>query len=246
MPRTLCTPFATVALLTLTLPARSQAPAQPQNPLPPTTTHTFFLTNAAGAQESNEILTAVRNVIDPGVRIFLLPSENAIVVNATQDQIDLTARLLKELDRPHRAYRLTYTLTTVDQGKRTGTEHFSIIVVTGQHAVLKQGSKVPVVTGTYKADTGGSNSQVTYLDIGMNFDATLDEFASGVRLRSKIEQSSVAPEQSSVGAADPVVRQTVLEGTSILTPGKPLILGSIDIPGSTRHIDITVTMEPAT
>jgi hypothetical protein len=84
---------------------------------------------------------------------------------------------------------------------------------------------------------------MTYLDVGMNFDATLDEFANGVRLRSKVEQSSIAEEKSSVGAQDPIVRQTVMEGTSFLAPGKPLILGSLDIPGSTRHLDIEVVME---
>jgi len=35
----------------------------------------------------------------------------------------------------------------------------------------------------------------------------------------------------------------VIEGTSFLTLNKPLILGSVDILGSTRHIDIEVVME---
>ena len=218
-----------------------EAPAQPG-----TVTHVFYLTNAAGSQEANDVVTSIRNIVDPTVRLFLSQSQSALVVRGTPDQIQLVTQLLAELDHPRRAYRLNYTLTTFDNKERVGTEHFSMVLVTGQHAVLKQGSKVPIVTGTYKPESGATDSQVTYLDIGMNFDATLDEFSSGVRLRSKIEQSSIAPEQSSVGAADPVVRQTVLEGTSILTPNKPLILGSLDIPGSTRHIDLTVTMEPAT
>ena len=84
---------------------------------------------------------------------------------------------------------------------------------------------------------------MTYIDVGMNFDATLDEFANGVRLRSKVEQSSIAEEKSGVGAQDPIVRQTVMESTSFLTQGKPLMLGSVDIPGSTRHLDVEVVME---
>jgi len=46
-----------------------------------------------------------------------------------------------------------------------------------------------------------------------------------------------------VGAQDPIVRQTVMESTSFLTQGKPLMLGSVDIPGSTRHLDVEVVME---
>ena len=84
---------------------------------------------------------------------------------------------------------------------------------------------------------------MTYIDVGLNFDATLDEFANGVRLRTKVDQSSVAEERSGVGPQDPVVRQTSLEGTSFLTPGKPLVLGSLDIPGSTRHQEVEVVME---
>jgi len=35
----------------------------------------------------------------------------------------------------------------------------------------------------------------------------------------------------------------VLEGTSALTLGKPLILGSLDIPGTTRKQEIAVVSE---
>jgi hypothetical protein len=35
-----------------------------------------------------------------------------------------------------------------------------------------------------------------------------------------------------------------LKGESLLAPGKPLMLGSVDIPGSTSHLDVEVVMEP--
>ena len=34
-----------------------------------------------------------------------------------------------------------------------------------------------------------------------------------------------------------------LEGTSILTPGKQVMLGSLDVPGSTRHLELGVVVE---
>jgi type II secretory pathway component GspD/PulD (secretin) len=204
---------------------------------------TFYLTNASQVSESNEIVTAVRNLLDPRMKLYLVTSQNAIVVQAPPDQLELVRRLLKDLDRPKKTYRLTYAITEMDGGKRIGTQKYAIIVVGGQRTMLKQGSKIPVVTGMYNSGAQNSQTQMTYLDVGMNFDATLDEFANGVRLRTKVEQSSIAEEKSSVGAQDPIVRQTVLEGTSFLTPGKPLVLGSLDIPGSTRHMDIDVMME---
>jgi hypothetical protein len=142
-----------------------------------------------------------------------------------------------------RSYRLTYTITETDNGKPVGTQHFSMIVISGGRTTLKQGSKIPVATGSFVNANSGTQTQMTYLDIGMNFDASIDESPSGVRLRTKVEQLGVAEEKSGVGLQDPIIRQTSLEGTSILTSGKPLILGSLDIPGSTRHLDVEVVME---
>jgi hypothetical protein len=119
-----------------------------------------------------------------------------------------------------------------------------MVLVSGQRTTMKQGSKIPVATGTVSENGSPSTqTQFTYLDIGLNFDATLDESVNGVRLRSKAEQSSLGADKTIAGVTEPVVRQTVLEGTSILTPGKPLILGSLDIPDSTRRLDIEVVMD---
>jgi type II secretory pathway component GspD/PulD (secretin) len=207
---------------------------------------TFYLTNVYQTNDATELTTALRNMLDPHDKIYLVPSQNAIFVQGSPEQLGLARRLLNDLDRPKKTYRLTYKITEMDDGKRVGVQHFAMVVVAGQRTVVKQGSRVPIATGSYAAGASGSSStqtQFTYLDVGMNFDATLDEFVNGVRLRSKVEQSSIGEEKSGVGAQDPIVRQTSLEGTSFLTPGKPLVLGSLDVPGSTRHLDVEVVME---
>jgi hypothetical protein len=142
-----------------------------------------------------------------------------------------------------KTYRLTYTLTETDGGKRVGTQHFAMIVVSGRKTALKQGNRVPLVTGTVST-SGGPQTQVQYLDTGLNIDASIEESGDGVKLNTQVEQSSIAEEKSGLGTQDPIVRQTKLEGTSILTAGKPLILGSMDIASSARHLDIEVLMEP--
>lgn len=208
----------------------------------PTSFKTFYLTNNADTHAALDITTALRNMLDPSVKIYLVPEQNAIVMNAPPDQILLAQNLLNDLDKPKKTYRLVYTITDIDGGKRVGTQHFAIIVVAGGRTTLKQGSRVPVSTG--EVDLGGTHKmQATYLDVGLNVDASLDESVDGLRLRTKVEQSSVATETSGLGAQDPIVRQTVMEGTSILTQGKPLVLGSLDIPGTTRHLDVEVVLE---
>ncbi len=207
-------------------------------------TQIFYLTNVSEQHEVQEILTAIRNMVSPTDKIYLVPSQNAIIISAPPDHILMAQKLINELDRPRKTYRLTYTIAEMDSGKRIGIQHFAMVVVSGQRTDLKQGTKVPVITGTMTSPGSTSaQTQFTYIDVGLNLTATLDESANGVRLRTKAEQSSVAEGASTAGPNDPVVRQTILEGTSILTPGKPLVLGSIDVPGSTRHLDVEVVME---
>jgi len=141
-----------------------------------------------------------------------------------------------------KTYRLTYTLTETDGGKRVGTQRFAMIVVSGRKTVLKQGNRVPLVSGSVST-SGGAQTQVQYLDTGLNIDASIEESADGVKLNTAVEQSSISEEKSGLGPQDPIVRQAKLEGTSILTAGKPLILGSMDIPSTARRLDIEVVME---
>ena len=60
---------------------------------------TFYLTNASQQNDANEILTAIRNLLDPSVKVYLVPSQNAIVMRATPDQLLLAQKLLADLDR---------------------------------------------------------------------------------------------------------------------------------------------------
>jgi type II secretory pathway component GspD/PulD (secretin) len=187
-------------------------------------------------------------MLPPNDKIYLVASQNAIIIRATPEDIALAQKLINGLDRPKKNYRLTYTVSEKDGGKLINTEHFVMVMASGQTTVLKQGSKVPVATGSYSAggyNAAGVQTQFTYIDVGMNFDVTLTAMGDNAILKSAVEQSSVAPEKSDIaGVQEPVVRQASLRGESVLAPGKPQMLGSMDIPGSTTHLDIEVLMEP--
>jgi type II secretory pathway component GspD/PulD (secretin) len=202
---------------------------------------TLYLTDTEQRQ-ANDLVTDLRNMV-PRAKVFYLQSQGAISIRGTNEDMQLAQKIIAAVDRVKKTYRLTYTLTETDGGKSTGTQHVSLVVIAGAKSVLKEGTRVPIVTGTLEAGSSTSNTQVQYLDIGLNIDASLEEYAGGVRLRSKIEQSNVAEEKSGMGAQDPVIRQTMLEGTSPLIEGKPLILGTLDLPGSTRHQEVAVVSE---
>jgi hypothetical protein len=162
----------------------------------------------------------------------------------------------QDATKPVHGYRVTYTLTTTDAGKRVGLEHFAMTVDTAPlkqrdghsdsgRGTLKIGQKVPVSTGTYSDSKSSVQTQFTYLDVGINIDATVAESSSGLLIVSKVEQSSVAPQPVVIsGVSEPVIRQILLENSSTLTPGNAVKVGSLDLPDTQRHIDIEVSVEP--
>jgi hypothetical protein len=79
--------------------------------------------------------------------------------------------------------------------------------------------------------------------VGQEIEASLDGYLDGVRLRTKVVQSGIVEDKPGIGTQAPVIRQTTLEGTSTLVQGKPLVLGSLDVPGSTRHQEVEVVSE---
>jgi type II secretory pathway component GspD/PulD (secretin) len=207
---------------------------------------TVYLANITQQNDANEIQTALRNMI-PKAKIYYLPSQGALSIRAGDEDMQLAQKIVADLDRTRKTYRLTYKITQTDDGKRVGEQHFALLVVSGGKTWLKQGSRLPVVTGYVggSGDAGSSkqDSQVTYVDVGLNIEASLDGYPDGVRLHSKVEQSSLADEKSGIGSQDPVIRQSTLDATSTLEPGKPLVLGSLDMPGTARHMDVEVVSE---
>jgi hypothetical protein len=203
---------------------------------------TLYLSNLTQATDANDLIGDLRNML-PSSKMIYVPSQGAISFKGSLEDIALAQKILADLDKTKKIYRLTYTITERDGAKTIGVQHFSIIVASGSRTDFKQGSRVPIAIGGRISGSSTSNPEVQYLDLGQEIEASLDGYLDGVRLRTKVVQSSIAEDKSGVGTQDPVIRQTTLEGTSTLIQGKPLVLGSLDIPGSTRHQEVEVLSE---
>jgi type II secretory pathway component GspD/PulD (secretin) len=235
-----------LAGLTLTLALFTQGAhaQQPADSKPGADSYqTLYLSNLTSQHDANDIQTDLRNML-PNSKLYYVPSQSALSIRGSAEDISLARKIVSDLDRTKKIYRLTYTITDVENGQRAVPQRFSIIVASGGKTDLKHGSKVPIVTGIY-SDTGqaSQNSQVQYQDVGLAIEASLNTYLDGATLRTRIAESSVADEKSGLGAQDPVFRETTLEGTSTLALGKPLVLGSLDIPGTTRHQEVEVVAE---
>ncbi len=147
------------------------------------------------------------------------------------------------------SYRLSYTLTESEGARKVGVQRFAMVLTPGNNGRIVVGSKVPVVTGTSNGAASLANTQFTYIDVGVHIDARLELYPNGLKLSTKIEQSGVSEAKSDSmppiveNIHEPVIRQATLEMTALTQLGKTIMLGSLDTPGSTRHVDVEVQVE---
>lgn len=204
----------------------------------PASYQTFYLKNATSQNAANDIQNTMRNML-PNAKIYYAATENALAVSGRPEDLAMAQKMLEELDRPQQLYRVTYTISDGHGSPR----HLTLLVSPGRRTSAKQGSRVPIMTGSYKVgSTDPSNTQFQYADIGLNVEASLEGYGDGLRLRSKIEEASVSEQKSNVGIQDPVIDQSMLEAQSAVVTSKPIMLGSLDARDG-RRMDVQVSTE---
>ena len=60
---------------------------------------TFYLSNAWQQNDANDVQTALRNVLGANLKVYLVQSQNAIVVRGTPDELLLCQKLVNDLDK---------------------------------------------------------------------------------------------------------------------------------------------------
>jgi hypothetical protein len=143
-------------------------------------------------------------------------------------------------------YRLTYTLTEMDGNRRIGSQRYVVVLdPDAPNAHVNMKARLPM----YLADS----AQYSYEDIGLGMDASLRQYANGVELFTRLNQTELAGDQDSTtphapsGSATPhrpppIIRQSQLETTTLMTENRPMILGQLDKPGSTHSLQIQVEL----
>lgn len=205
--------------------------------------HVLYLKGVVTQSDARDVETDLRNVLGRA-RIFYVPSRNAISMISTQHDFEIAQKIVEEMSRGPRVFRLTYTFTNSGGGKGAGKRSVSVVVGSGEHASVKHGEKVPVLTGRDVENKDSASTQVQYIDVGLNLNVWLRGPADDLVLQTRFSESAVDREAAVAGLSEPTILQTALENTSIVTVGKPLVLGSIAVPGSTRPEQIEVTVEP--
>lgn len=229
------------ALILLAASAVAQD-AKPDAAKPPMTYQTFYLHHAVEQNQATEIVSVLRNELQRS-RINYVAAQNAISMQATEEDMAAAQKIIADLDRPIATWKLTYTITQTENGQAQGTpQHVTIIVSQGSRTHLSLGNKVPIVTGSTGHESA-AETQVQYLYLGLNVEAKIDGASDTPLLETKVEQSSVAEERSGIGTQDPLIHQTRLDEEVNVAEGKTVTIGTLDLPGSTKQEKIEVTAE---
>jgi type II secretory pathway component GspD/PulD (secretin) len=230
-----------LALILLVTSAVAQD-TKPDAAKPPMTYQTFYLHHVVEQDQAGEIVSVLRNELQRS-RINYVAAQNAISMQATEEDMAAAQKIIADLDRPIATWKLTYTITQTENGQAQGApQRVTVIVSQGSRTHLSLGNKVPIVTGSTGHESA-PETQVQYVDLGLNVDAKIDGASDTPLLETKVEQSSVADERSGIGAQDPLIHQTRLDEEVNVAEGKTVTIGTLDLPGSTKQEKIEVTAE---
>src|SRR3954453_11398390 len=136
-------------------------------------------------------------------------------------------------ERPLQPYRLDFTISELEAGKKINTRHCSMNLTAGSANEIKIGRRVQVATGT---------SQFQYMDVGTNIWANLREVGSDLQLdvRSDVSNLDMSSARDHSNSSAPIVRQIQINGKTLLVTGKAIRVGTIDDPNSNHEFQLEV------
>jgi hypothetical protein len=137
-------------------------------------------------------------------------------------------------EKPVQPYRLDFTLSELESGKKINTRHCSMNVTAGSTNEIKIGTRVPVST---------TGSQFQYMDVGTNVWANLREVGDDLQLevRSDVSNLDTSSMRDHSSTSPPIVRQIQINGKTLLVIGKTITVGTIDDPNSNHEFQLEVT-----
>jgi len=135
-------------------------------------------------------------------------------------------------DDPNAAYRLDYVISEVENGKRVNTRTYTLLTDEGGQGNMHMGMKVPIQ---------GEKGPV-YLEVGVRIDSRVrPRQGSDVWLSTRFELSSMVDQQQTVNGAMPL-RSVEYSTTTVVAPGKSVVISSGDDLGSQKRFELSVTV----
>ncbi len=136
-------------------------------------------------------------------------------------------------------YRLDFALSEFVDGKKVNTRTYTVTAREDEMNKLRSGARYPIESGT-----DAKSTQFQYLDIGVSIDCRVVERDGYLELNAAIDSSSVSwPEAADAHSApnQPVISQMKSDVRSLIRPGTPTMISSMEDPASKRRFQVDVT-----
>jgi 3D (Asp-Asp-Asp) domain-containing protein len=136
-------------------------------------------------------------------------------------------------EKPINAYRLDFSVNELEDGKKINSRQYSMNLNSGDTNQIRIGTRVPV-----EAKQG----EFTYLDVGTTIKSRLRERDNGLMLDVWCDVSNFALSDQQNQSPHPALRQLQINASTMVLPGKPMMVGSVDDPNSKRQFQLEVTV----
>ena len=134
---------------------------------------TFYLSNSSQPNDGNEILTGLRLLLDPSVKLYLVPSQNAIVMRATTNQLLLAEKLINDFDRARPEVVVDVAVLEVNRDK---VRNLGITLPTSFGLT----PQLPTTTTSTTATTTGTTNTGTTLSLNNLAHLNASDFAVSI------------------------------------------------------------------
>ncbi len=149
------------------------------------------------------------------------------------------------VSKPLNVYRLDFALSEFADGKKVNTRSYTVTAREDEMNKLRSGARYPVATATVDKGT-----QYQYLDVGVSIDCRVVERGAYLELNAVVDSSDIegadahgVPNPST--GLGPVIGQMKSDIRSLIRPGTPTMVSSMEDPASKRRFQLDVTATKA-
>jgi hypothetical protein len=123
-----------------------------------------------------------------------------------------------------------------------------MVVSANEKGIFRIGEKVPYATSSFQPGIGGAGPQplmqYTYLDTGVNIECRLRELNGKITLNADLDISAVRQHEKTdtLNPPNPPVAAIRLGVSTLMSPGKPTQIVSMDDPVTMKKFDVEATV----
>jgi general secretion pathway protein D len=209
---------------------------------------TFYLTNVSQQNDANEIMVAIRNLLDPGLKIYLVASQNALIIRGTPDELILAEKIINDLDRT----KPEVVVDVAELEVNRSLERDIGITLPTSFGLTPQYSNANISTSSTTSTTGGTTTTTSGLTLntlgnlnatnfavtvgGATVNALLSDSDTRILQNPRIRATDGQHATLKIGSKIPVATGSYSAGTAITT-------ASLGVQTQFTYLDVGVNID---